>query len=355
MEGLLSSQAGFLSQTQTQGTDLAAALLRVTSGGLFVAHALLKLVVFTPAGTAGYFQSIGLPGFLAYVTIAVDLIGGLALIAGRIAMSTASAPVEIGHVALTVKDPAAMRSYYQLVLGMEPLASDGTTVSLGAAGVKLLELRYDPAARQASPREAGLFHTAFLMPDRAALARWLIHVSSERVQLQGASDHLVSEAIYLSDPEGNGIEVYVDRPRSQWQAAGSGVRMASEPLDLKELAGSADGPWQGAPDGLVIGHVHLQVGDMPRAEAFWRDTVGMPVMATYPGAAFYGSGGYHHHIATNIWNSRGAGNRSLPAIGLAELVLRADVAELRKITARAGSASLTDPWGIPVTVLAKAA
>ena len=270
-------------------------------------------------------------------------------------MSTASAPIEIGHVALTVKDLGAMQSFYQSVLGLEPLTRDEGRVSLGASGRKLLELRHDPAVRHASPHEAGLFHTAFLLPDRAALARWLIHVSAESVRLQGASDHLVSEAIYLTDPEGNGIEVYVDRPRSQWQAAGSGVRMATEPLDLNGLARAADGPWQGAPDGLVIGHVHLQVGDVPRAEAFWRDTVGMPVMATYPGAAFYGSGGYHHHIATNIWNSRGAGPRNLPATGLTELVLRADAAELAAIAARAGSTSLTDPWGTPVKVLPKAA
>lgn len=270
-------------------------------------------------------------------------------------MSTASAPIEIGHVALTVKDLGATQAFYQSALGLEPLTSDAGSVSLGAAGVKLLELRHDSAVRQASPREAGLFHTAFLMPGRAALARWLVHAANSGVQLQGASDHLVSEAIYLGDPEGNGIEVYADRPRDRWHNADGSIKMATEALDLRSLARDADGPWNGAPAGAVVGHVHLQVGDVPRAVEFWRDQIGMPVMANYPGAAFYGSGGYHHHIASNIWNSRGAGTRTLPATGLAELVLRADAAEVGAIAARAGSTSLTDPWGTPVTVLAKAA
>jgi len=273
----------------------------------------------------------------------------------RFAMSTASAPIEIGHVALTVNDLAAMQGFYQSVLGLEPLASDGTAVSLGASGRVLLELRPDPAARHSSPREAGLFHTAFLMPGRAALAKWLIHAAASGVQLQGASDHLVSEAIYLSDPEGNGIEVYADRPRTKWHTADGSIKMATEALDLNALAKAADGPWQGVPEAAVVGHVHLQVGDVPRAEAFWRDQIGMAVMVHYPGASFFGSGGYHHHIAGNIWNSRGAGSRTLPATGLAELVLRADPAEYQAIVAGAGSANLTDPWGTPVTVLAKAA
>jgi catechol 2,3-dioxygenase len=270
-------------------------------------------------------------------------------------MSTASAPLEIARVALVVHDLPAVTAFYQRLLGLSTLSEGADRVSLGADGRTLIELIGDPAARRAGPDEAGLFHTAFLMPSRAALGRWLIHAADSRVQLQGASDHLVSEAIYLSDPEGNGIEVYADRPRDRWHGPDGAIRMATERLDLNDLARAADAHWSGAPEGLVVGHVHLQVGAVPEAEAFYAGQLGMPVMARYPGAAFYGSGGYHHHIATNVWNSRGAGRRQGPATGLAELVLSADAGELAALRARAGSDHLRDPWGTAVTVEPKAA
>lgn len=189
------------------------------------------------------------------------------------------------------------------------------------------------------------------MPSRPALARWLVHAANTGVPLQGASDHLVSEAIYLADPEGNGIEVYVDRPRDRWHGPDGAIKMASDRLDLNDLARSADGPWAGAPEGLVVGHVHLQVGAIPEAEAFYSGLLGLPVTARYPGAAFYGSGGYHHHIATNVWNSRGAGPRDQPSTGLAELVLSVRADELADIYARGGSDRLRDPWGTKVTIV----
>lgn len=270
-------------------------------------------------------------------------------------MSTAAAPIEIGHVTLTVHDLASVADFYKSALGLSELARDGATATLGAGNRRLVELRADRSARRSTPREAGLFHTAFLMPSRAALARWLIHAAESRVPLQGASDHLVSEAIYLADPEGNGIEVYVDRPRSAWHDADGTLKMATEALDLNDLARSADGPWTGAPEDAVVGHVHLQVGSVPEAEAFYRDTLGLPVMAHYPGAAFYGSGGYHHHLATNVWNSRGAGRRGFPATGLTELGLLADAPDHDAIRARAGTDRLTDPWGTPIAITRKAA
>ena len=133
-------------------------------------------------------------------------------------MSTALAPIEIGRVSLTVNDLTSVSDFYQSVLGLAKMSGDGENVMLGAGNRVLIELRGDRNARKHSPREAGLFHTAFLMPNRAALARWLIHSAEMQVPLQGASDHLVSEAIYLADPEGNGIEVYADRPRSTWHS-----------------------------------------------------------------------------------------------------------------------------------------
>jgi catechol 2,3-dioxygenase len=270
-------------------------------------------------------------------------------------MSTASAPVEIGHVSLVVRDLAGMTEFYRQAIGLREIGRDGESVSLGAGGRVLVELRSDPSARPRNPRDAGLFHTALLMPSRADLAAWLIHAANAQVRLQGASDHLVSEAIYLADPEGNGIEVYADRPRLGWYDAQGKVKIATEALDLNALARAATGPWQGAPEGAVVGHVHLQVGAVPEADAFYGGTLGLPVMATYPGASFFGSGGYHHHIAANIWNSRGAGRREPGAAGLAEVVLLADAQEHAAIVGRAGGETFADPWGTTVSVRRKAA
>lgn len=270
-------------------------------------------------------------------------------------MSTASAPLEIGHVSLVVRDLPRVASFYRDMIGLEEIARDGNTLQLGVAGHVLIELRGAPGARQGTAREAGLFHTAFLLPGRSDLAAWLLHASDAGLELQGASDHLVSEAIYLADPEGNGIEVYADRPRSTWHGPDGRIRMATERLDLAALARDARAPWAGAPEGSTIGHVHLQVGDVPAAATFLADVLGLPVMARYPGASFHGAGGYHHHIAANAWHSKGAGARNLPATGLAELTLRADTLTLAALEVRAGSTRLTDPWGTPIIILPKAA
>ena len=271
-------------------------------------------------------------------------------------MSTASAPLEIGRVALTVNDLPGLRAFYESALGLELLSSEGGVAHLGAGGRVLLELREDRAARRRSPREAGLFHTAFLLPSRAALGRWLRHAADARVRVQGASDHLVSEAVYLSDPEGNGIEVYADKPREAWPREDGRLRMATEPLDAQGVARAADGPWTGAPEGTVVGHVHLQVGDTAEAEGFYHGTLGFDVVTHYPGASFLGSGGYHHHLGANVWNSRGAGRRTFPSTGLADLEILADGSQIERILARTGGQrELSDPWGTQVSVARKAA
>jgi catechol 2,3-dioxygenase len=270
-------------------------------------------------------------------------------------MSTASAPIEIGRVTLTVNDLPKVARFYEQMIGLHRLSGDGTAVLLGEGDCVLLELRADPAARRHDAREAGLFHTAFLLPSRAALAGWLVHAAESQLALQGASDHLVSEAIYLADPEGNGIEVYADRPRSAWHAADGSIRMATLALDLNALARNAQSRWSGAPSGTVVGHVHLQVGALPEAQAFYGGVIGMEQMAQYPGAGFFGSGGYHHHLGANIWNSRGAGPRSFPSTGLAEVELRAYAAQIAAIEGRGGSDRMTDPWGTPIRLSPKAA
>src|SRR5690606_32793244 len=183
--------------------------------------------------------------------------------------------------------------------------------------------------------------------DRAELARWVGHVAEARVQLQGASDHIVSEAFYLADPEGNGIEVYADRPVSQWLDGGGSIQMTTEPLDIDDLLTAAGNTrWSGFPAGGSIGHVHLQVGDTAAADRFYRDVLGFDVTVDYPGASFYGSGGYHHQLAGNIWNSRGAQQRPTGMAGLDEVeIIVRDPADIATVVARAEGAGVATTKG----------
>ena len=275
-----------------------------------------------------------------------------------------SAPLRIGQVRLRVRDLDGVAAFYQRVLGLVAISRGAGRVTLGTATVPLLELLADPAATPRNPRDAGLFHTAFLLPSRADLARWLVNAIKLDVPLEGASDHIVSEAVYLSDPEGNGIEVYADRPVPHWRDAQGQVRMATERLDIPNLLAAGAGDWAGFPEGGIIGHVHLQVGDTAMADTFYRDILGFEIASRYPGASFFGSGGYHHHLAGNIWNSRRAATRPAGASGLdtVEIVAR-DPATRNAILARADSAGirattatgetvLRDPWGIAIAVTA---
>ena len=279
---------------------------------------------------------------------------------------TSSPKTGIGKVTLTVNDLNRVSGFYQEAVGLHLLRGDGTTVELGVEGKTLLELRRDPAARRRSPREAGLFHTAFLLPTRADLARWVGHAMKTRPPVVGASDHAVSEALYLADPEGNGVEIYADRPVLSWQWTNGLVHMPSDPLDLDSLvAASGCGDWNGFPEGSTVGHVHLQVGAIPAAEAFYADVLGFAVTSRYPGGTFYAADGYHHHIATNIWNSRGASQRAYPSTGLADIEITANgnfAASVRSKVGQDGvSASeqpqvltVSDPWGTQISVVSPA-
>lgn len=171
----------------------------------------------------------------------------------------------------------------------------------------LVQLVEQAGARPVQPRSRlGLFHFAILLPDRPSLASALAHLNEQRVPL-GMSDHLVSEALYLNDPDGLGIEIYRDRPRGEWTHDGSELAMATDPLDVEGLLKTPGaGPWTGMPAGTAMGHMHLHVGDLARAEQFYRDTIGFDVtVRRYPGALFMSAGGYHHHLGTNTW-ARGA-------------------------------------------------
>ncbi|WP_185984955.1 VOC family protein [Aureimonas mangrovi] len=268
-------------------------------------------------------------------------------------ITSAGAPLRIGAVALTVRDLDRVSRFYQEVAGLRPIELSADRHQLGAGERVLLDLRHDPAAVLADRREAGLFHTAFLLPRRSDLADWVRHAADTGVRIQGASDHLVSEALYLDDPEGNGIEIYWDRPSESWGWDEKGfVEMATRRLDLPGLAREETGrPFAGLPDGTIVGHVHLQVGDLDAAERFYAGLVGFEVTTHYPGATFLGAGRYHHHIGTNVWNSRGAGPRTAGRTGLAEVGLVATPELLASIAPRLGAAAsergfvAQDPWG----------
>jgi len=259
-------------------------------------------------------------------------------------MIASDAPISIGHVALVVSDLDLMAEFYERIIGLNLISRSGEAASLGVATTPLIELRQDKAAKS-RPQEAGLFHTAFLLPARRDLGSWLHHASDHDIRLEGASDHLVSEALYLTDPEGNGIEIYRDRPSNDWVRDGDEIRLETRPLDLDELLGDTRGSWSGAPVDSIIGHVHLQVGDIGIANDFMTKHLGMTRTSHLPSAGWYGSGGYHHHLAANVWNSKGAGVRRPGTTGLAEVGLLAAPHALP-------AGTISDPWGIPFKISA---
>ena len=221
---------------------------------------------------------------------------------------TIAPETHMGPVSLTVADLDRSLEYYDRAIGLATLERDGATARLGTPERTLLELTEIPGAAPADGH-TGLFHFALLLPDRADLARWLVHAARDGVAMTGASDHFVSEALYLRDPDHHGIEIYWDRPRGHWE--GQVHRMGSWPLDLDavvgELGGEDPGPYAGMPDGTVMGHVHLRVADVDATVAFYRDALGFELMAHLGDqAAFLAAGGYHHHLGANTWESRGA-------------------------------------------------
>jgi catechol 2,3-dioxygenase len=273
-------------------------------------------------------------------------------------------PLHIGMVGLKVRDLERVLAFYRDAIGLDELARRNGSATLGAGGVPLVQLTHDPAARPDDPHGAGLYHTAFLMPTRADLGRWLVHAAQNRVRLTGASDHSVSEAIYLDDPEGNGIEVYRDRAPEEWTWERKLVRMTTEALDLDNLAAEAgpDARYAGAPAGLRIGHIHLRVGDLDKAEQFYLGAVGLDLTRERHGAAFMSSGRYHHHVGANVWHSAGAGKREEGRAGLDWFSFEAADAEafdrVNASLAKAGAAvkqagggaETTDPWGTQIRV-----
>ena len=231
-------------------------------------------------------------------------------------------PLHIGAVGLIARDLDLLAGYYQNLLGLTVLERTPKLAKLGVNGVTLIEIEHRPNAKPDDQRTAGLYHTAFLMPTRQDHARWILHIARNRVPISGASDHGVSEAFYLDDPEGNGVEVYNDRPREQWQREDGLVVMPTKQLDIEAILREAEpnAAYAAAPEGLRIGHIHLRVGNVEQAEQFYRGAVGLDLTRRRGGATFMSSGGYHHHVGANVWHSDGAG-RARPGSRRAGLVL----------------------------------
>jgi catechol 2,3-dioxygenase len=247
---------------------------------------------------------------------------------------------------LTVTDLDRSRAFYERAVGLRPTELDDGTLALGAAGERpLIELRGDSAARGLNRRAPGLYHLAVLVPTRLDLAFALARIAEARYPLDGASDHLVSEALYLSDPDGNGIEIYRDRPRAEWPRAGDQLQMSTLPLDLDDVIGELRAATElqaSVPSGTKIGHVHLQVSDLSEAERFYNGVLGFDVIVRgYPGALFVSAGGYHHHIGLNTWHSAGAAPAPEGSVGLRSFEIELpDEPALEAVLARLDAASI---------------
>lgn len=259
---------------------------------------------------------------------------------------------KIGIVELNVRDIDVVARYYQDTIGMRLLSSDARSVTLGAAK-PALRLIHTPDAASRAPRQAGLYHVAYVLPSREDLGRYLQFLVDTATPVDGASDHLVSEALYLHDPERNGIEVYADRAREEWPFAEGRLAMATEPMDVASVLASASGAWRGWPDGARVGHVHLQVNDVPAAERFYTETLGLDIMARYGAqASFMSAGGYHHHVAVNAWGTQRGPPADPTLLGLRAYELDLPASEgYERLVKRLGGTEARDPSGNVVRVV----
>ncbi len=274
----------------------------------------------------------------------------------------------LGPAALRVSDAGRALDFYERNIGLEVLDRGNDRVALGAGGAPVLYLDIRPGMAPRNYKESGLYHVAILVPDRPQLGATIARLAANNVKL-GAADHLVSEAIYIWDPDNNGIEIYRDRPRSEWVWRGDHVQMVNRPLDFQGLLAEPDveklsrAPMKA---GTRIGHIHLEVDDLNKAKRFYADVFGFSPTATLPGALFMAAGGYHHHLGTNIWESRSGPPPSPDTAGLSLMSVELpDAASLEALKSRLEAAnisvskndpgfSFTDPWHTPVAVQLRA-
>lgn len=275
-------------------------------------------------------------------------------------------PIHVASSELVTADITRLADWYRRALGFEVLERSASQALLGLGGTVLLTLTHDPDARPAPPSATGLFHNAYVVPKRSDLAGFLDHARRIGLRLTGASDHLVTEAVYLDDPDGNGIEVYWDRLRTDWPLGPAGeILMATDPLDLASLM--AESPADGGaalPAGTRLGHIHLKVNDLRAAERFVGEALGFAKEVDYPGAGFFGAGGYHHHVGANVWRSRGGEPSPKGSTGLASYtVAYSDETGLSTTLERLSSdgyevvesergTMVIDPWGVSVQLTA---
>ncbi|MCA1553455.1 MAG: VOC family protein, partial [Chloroflexi bacterium] len=242
----------------------------------------------------------------------------------------------LGYVHLTVSDLERALRFYQEALGFKVHRREGDTAALGAGRDDLLVLTEVKGARRV-PRATGLYHFAILVPSRVELGYALRNMMQHELEL-GFGDHYVSEAIYLSDPDGNGIEIYRDRPRGEWTYRNGRPVMGTEMVDVRGVLGELQGQpeqWQGLHHDTVLGHMHLQVSDVRAAEAFYRDVIGFDVIANLGSASFVSAGGYHHHLGMNTWHSAGAPPPPPNLVGLRDYTVVLPTADaLREVTER---------------------
>jgi catechol 2,3-dioxygenase len=279
------------------------------------------------------------------------------------------ASTRLGHVWLQVADLARSLAYYEQVLGLRVLERTATSAMLGTmVGDTPLVRLTERKGANAVPQHGrlGLYHFAILLPDRASLGQFSLHLAEIGARA-GASDHLVSEALYLRDPDGLGIEVYADRPRSAWRAVDRQLAMATDPLDFDDLIKAAGSErWKGMPAGTTMGHVHLHVGDIEEAARFYHVALGLDKMVwSYPGALFLAAGGYHHHLGLNTWAGHHAPRPTEADARLVEwrieLPTRNDASSAVESLREAGNPAreegaewvVTDPWNTPVRLVSR--
>lgn len=277
-------------------------------------------------------------------------------------MTPLPADTHIGRVRLRVGDLERALAFYRGVLGLDVSRDEGSTVTLG--DLLVLEERPGIARRPPRPVTTGLYHVALLVPSRQELGRSLLGLHLAGHPLRGMSDHAVSESLYLDDPDGNGLEIYADRPRSKWPVRNGVVQMTVDPMDVEGVLAAGrewPAPWTGLPPETVVGHVHFTVSELDPALAFYRDVIGFDVMMSIPSLVAVSAGGYHHHLNLNTWAGEGADRDSDRVAGLSGWELRVPDEKARKmlvervtaagaLSSSSSGVGATDPDAITVTI-----